>query len=239
MKKYSFSFFILCLSILCTQTVFTQTQTPSLLTQASESTKDTGTQTQSEVINPSDSREIFDQLKNSCNRLSTTIEQLEYQFRSEEFIKHRITIVELNELIERVQEDMKTRFALLNRSDKAEILKVIKEKEEALLKHLLDMETYLNPELYANKKKSSVKKIILTTCGITAAAVFLICLYIASVDTDQNCWTRPTFARFRSNLAALFNHQAPTQQPTAAAEPPAQQPPAPVLPPVSDEIVQL
>ncbi len=164
-------------------------------------------QQQEEIAAPTDTA-IFKQMKKNCDELSSTIEILEKNLQSEEFLKQNITIAELNELIKRVQEDLKTRFDYLDRSDKKEILKIIKEKEQVLLKQKKELEIILMPNTQQKKPLSLLAKSILTL-GILSA----LCIGIASCEVigsnydrpDTYRPTSPTIQNFRSNIYTMLN----------------------------------
>jgi hypothetical protein len=164
-------------------------------------------QTQTPPTEQSNNDNIFNQLKKECTDLSKTIEILDRQVKAEECLKQNITIAELNELINRTQEDLNTRFEQLDRSDKAEILKIIKEKEQLLLKQIKDMEILLHTQ----KPKSHLKKKIFIACGVIASTLLMLSLLIASYDSQHDTWTWPSFDYFFENIANLFNIQKELQ----------------------------
>ncbi len=119
---------------------------------------------------------LFEQMKKNLSDLFKAAEILDDQQKSAGFLKQNITIVELNELIKRVQEDLK-RFDQLDRSDKTEILKIIKEKEQILLKQFSDMEIVLLPNSQPKKPIS-----FLTKSAITIGVLLLLGVGVASYN---------------------------------------------------------
>lgn len=169
---------------------------------------------------------VFDQVKKNCNDLAKAIDTLDLQLRSEEFLNQNITIVELSELINRVQEDIKTRINELDRNDKVEILKIIKEKEQTLLKQVKDMEILLRPQ----KQSSSWKKKALIAGEIIVGVSLLLTLLLATYDNHHDEWSLPSWENVRYNFSLLFDLDvipAPTPiQPRPVTSPAADKAPA-------------
>lgn len=190
-KKILFSFFLSFLA-LCLTEIYGEMPHEGLPTTQISPTNPENTSEKMEKI------EELKKLKESCNELAIIIDALENKLHAEAFLEQQISLAELNELIQKVKNDLETKINSLDRPDKEEIIKILKNKLQNLMKHLEDIELIINPKPL--NQDSQVKPIILGI--ITGAAAILIptALVMSSWENDE--LNVPSWQRLKQHLVS-------------------------------------
>jgi hypothetical protein len=115
-------------------------------------------------------------------------------------LNQNITIDELKELIKHTQEDLKVRIDSLDRNDKQEILKIIRAKECAIVKHIKDIDVMLAQKFRHKKTGSMAHRKIVLACKVIGIMILALCILISSYDMHRDGWSLPSLDQFIDNI---------------------------------------
>jgi len=134
-----------------------------------------------------------------------------------ESIEQRISLAQLIEVNERLEEDLTEGIDNLKRRDRKEIEKTLEAKKKALAKKLAELEL-ITPDEEDDEQKAgewtSTQKVLLWTTGSLVFFTTATGLFLAMYDLDTGAMHYPSTKQFQSNLNYMFSKKSSAKDKT-------------------------